>query len=198
MQSHCQNENDLYPLERGRIKTLLVWKNMTIWICMLIGRHKKTKQLTQPIGDYKIPIVDILEKVHEELDDAFIRGLKSPNRTNFPNVGFVASPGTGKSYGLQELATDTIALEEWWKKKSSQSNGNYNKDLSQKFYEFMQNALRVVVTFNNNLTAPWPGMDEEHPEIGMCCRILYRFAKLFFIGIFFKKEFKTQTQLLCS
>ena len=147
----------------------------------------KTKQLTQPIGDYKIPIVDILEKVHEELDDAFIRGLKSPNRTNFPNVGFVASPGTGKSYGLQELATDTIALEEWWKKKSSQSNGNYNKDLSQKFYEFMKNALRVIVTFND-FTAPYSSIIEEDPEIGMCCRILYRFAKLFFIEICFKKK----------
>ncbi len=118
-------------------------------------------------------------------------GLSDENgvRWNFPIVSFLASPGSGKSYAIQELAANTTFLEEWWNKQSSQSNEN--KDLSQKFSEFMKNALRVVVTFNN-FTNIQPDLDQKDAEIGLCCRILYRFASLFFTEIFFLDRIQTK------
>jgi hypothetical protein len=123
-------------------------------------------------------------------------GDKHAERGNFPILSYLASPGSGKSYAIQELAANIGIMEEWWNKQSSQSNEKY-KDLSQKFYEFMKNALRMVVTFNN-FTNLQPDSADKDPQIGMCCRILYRFVVLFFTKNFFLRQNSNKTQLLCD
>ena len=146
--------------------------------------------MRSPIGSHEIPIDDILEKAYDKLEIAFKMGVH-PNaniKSSFPMVGEVACPGSGKTFSIQTLAADQKILESWWKKKqiwlqSTDNDEIKNPQLAKEFYEKMKNALRIVVTYNNFSKPTY--IDEGNvTNIGMCCRILYRFV---FMVIFFKK-----------
>ncbi len=141
--------------------------------------------MANPIGSHEIPIDDILENAYNKLEEAYIKGedKNAIHRFSFPIVSELASPGSGKTFSLQTLAADQKILENWWdKKQRSQSPSAGNAQMSKDFYEKMKNALRIVVTYNS-FSDPNVFDKGEMAEIGMCCRILYRFV---FFGDFFQ------------
>ena len=134
----------------------------------------------------EIPIDDILRNAYDKLEVAFILGEKPLKnaRENFPIVCELASPGSGKTHSIQTLAADQKILESWWeekKKQLSQLTSVDNLDaLSEDFYEKMKNALRIIVAYNSISNFNVQLDKDELAEIGMCCRILFRFALMVF------------------
>ena len=149
--------------------------------------------MTIPIGLHEIPIDDILENAYDKLEEAYIMGedKNAISRFSFPIVSEMASPGSGKTHSIEVLAADQKILQSWWDKKQSSrsrspNNVVKNAQLPQDFYEKMKNALRIVVTYNS--FSDFDGLfdEEELAEIGMCCRILYRFVLM--VIYFFKSH----------
>ena len=155
---------------------------MVIW-------NQKFIQMANPIGLHEIPIDDILRNAYAQLEVAFILGenRSASARENFPVVSELASPGSGKTYSIQKLAADQKILESWWEEKKKQlpqstSAGNLvaNAQMSEDFYEKMKNALRIMVAYNSFSNVNDQLDKDELAQIGMCCRILYRFALMVF------------------
>ena len=155
--------------------------------------------MSDPIGSHEIPIDDILKTAYDKLKKAYIMG-EAPNaihRTSFPIVSELASPGSGKTFSIQTLAADQKILESWWEgkkeklsKKLSQSTWVEKLQLSNDFYEKMKNALRIVITYNSFSDFDGFFDEEELAEIGMCCRILYRFVLMvIYLNSFDEKQY---------
>ena len=140
--------------------------------------------MANPIGSHEIPIDDILKNAYAKLEVAFTLGTKptANPRENFPIVSELASPGSGKTYSIQTLAADQHILDSWWKENQSTSAGNLvaNAQMSEDFYEKMKNALRIMVAYNSFSNVNDQLDKDELAQIGMCCRILYRFALMVF------------------
>ena len=136
--------------------------------------------MANPIGFHEIPIDDILKNAYAKLEVAFTLGTKptANPRENFPIVSELASPGSGKTYSIQTLAADQHILDSWWKENQSTSAGNLVA--KQNFYEKMKNALRIIVAYNS-FSDFKPYLDGDlSAQIGMCCRVLFRFALMVF------------------
>ena len=145
--------------------------------------------MLNPIGLHEIPIDDILKIAYDKLEEAYIKGedKNAESRFSFPIVSELASPGSGKTFSIQTFAADQKIVESWWEKKKKQLPQSTSPvatvQMSKDFYEKMKNALRIVVTYNSFSDPNGLFDKDELVQIGMCCRILYRFVLMV---IFFK------------
>ena len=147
--------------------------------------------MTIPIGSHQIPIDDILKNAYDKLEEVYILGEapKVIHRFSFPIVSELASPGSGKTFSIETLAADQKILESWWEEKQS-SQSTSNAQMSQDFYKKMKNALRIVITYNSFSDFDGFFDEEELAEIGMCCRILYRFVLMvIYLNSFDEKQY---------